>query len=297
MITFSVTQVRVAFECPRLFYLNYHFRGQTLFVPSAHIKGIGSLFHQLAEKLIDTAKHNSQFAILFVPESDKLDVEDITAQFQQLFYQFVFFPILQKEIQQNHSKLIHKYYQIWQGIIPLIRHWVTLLIKNRSFCKPDVLLKKTFTAEEIRLIHLFTLPKGNKIQLIGRLDSVIYDFPKRRYCVVEYKTYQPSDLAAQLAQVALYSYMLKETKNLSTPVNSSVHQVLPTFQEYYYPWEELENTVYQLIPHKLQQMQNWITWKQNTSSPPPPAIKSNLCDICPQQTTCQQFFEISTDNW
>ncbi|GFE68530.1 PD-(D/E)XK nuclease family protein [Chroococcus sp. FPU101] len=290
MMTFSVTQVRVAFECPRLFYVNYHFRGQTLFVPTDYSKGLGTLFYQLAEKLIYTAKHNSQFTKLFLPESEQLDVEEITLRIQQLFYKLVFFPIIKKDIQQNNSKLIHIYYQVWQGIIQLIGHWVTLLIKNRSFCQPDVLLKKTFTAEEIRLEHIFTLPNENQIKLIGRLDSLIYDFQKRRYCVVEYKTYQPSDLAAQLAQVALYSYMLKKTKSIATPVNSSVQQVLPTFQEYYYAWEDLENTVYQLIPHKLQQMQNWIKWQQNTLNPPPTAIKSHLCEICPQQATCQQFF-------
>jgi S-DNA-T family DNA segregation ATPase FtsK/SpoIIIE len=84
--------------------------------------------------------------------------------------------------------------------------------------------------------------------------------------------------------------MLKKTKNIPTPVNSSVQQVLPDFQDYYYTWEDLENTVYQRIPHKLQQMQNWIIWQQNTINPPPAAIKSHLCEICPQQTTCQQFF-------
>lgn len=84
--------------------------------------------------------------------------------------------------------------------------------------------------------------------------------------------------------------MFKETKNISTPVDSSVHQVLPTFNEYYYSWEELENTVYKLIPPKLQQMQNWLTWKQYNPDLPPAAVKSNLCQMCPQQTTCQQLF-------
>jgi S-DNA-T family DNA segregation ATPase FtsK/SpoIIIE len=294
--TFSVTQVKVAFECPRLFYLNYHFKGQTLFVPPEHPKGIGYLFHQLAEKLIHTAKHNSEFTKLFLLESEQLNLEKIAFQIQQLFYELVFFPILQKAIQKKDLELIQKYYQIWQGIIQLIRYWVILLIRNRSFCQPNVLLQKTFAAEEISLEHIFNLPNGNQVKVIGRFDSLIYDFEKRRFCLVEYKTYQPIDLAAQLAQVALYSYMFKETKNNSTPIDSSVHQVLPTFNEYYYSWEELEKTVYQLIPHKLQQMQNWLTWKQDNLNPPPAAIKSDLCNICPQQATCQQFFLLNLED-
>ena len=44
--SFSVTNVRVAIECPRLFYLTQRFGGQTMFVPS-NAAGIGTIFHQL----------------------------------------------------------------------------------------------------------------------------------------------------------------------------------------------------------------------------------------------------------
>ena len=42
----------------------------------------------------------------------------------------------------------------------------------------------------------------------GKLDSLVFDGETNRLCVVEYKTYAPTDPTAQLAQVALYSYML-----------------------------------------------------------------------------------------
>ena len=109
--------------------------------------------------------------------------------------------------------------------------------------------------------------------------------------MVEFKTYQPVDLAAQLAQVSLYSYMLSKQKK--TPIDSAVYCVLPEFKEYKYSWEQLENMVHQLIPHKLLQMQNWLSWESPNPNPPPMTTEPYLCEICPQQQKCQTFSGIN----
>ncbi|MBF2078587.1 MAG: PD-(D/E)XK nuclease family protein, partial [Synechococcales cyanobacterium T60_A2020_003] len=120
-----------------------------------------------------------------------------------------------------------------------------------------------------------------------------YDFEQHRLCVVEYKTYQPVDQSAQLAQVALYSYMLKE--HIGVPINSAVYSVLPDLRELTFTWDELKNTVHQMIPHKLLQMRQWVNWQQGQPDPPPPTSQSYLCEICPQQTKCQTFFSSADD--
>ncbi|HEY9296742.1 MAG TPA: DNA translocase FtsK, partial [Phormidium sp.] len=127
----------------------------------------------------------------------------------------------------------------------------------------------------------------------GKLDSILFNLEKNRLMVVEYKTYAPADPSAQLAQlaqVALYSYMLKEQKKV--PVDSAVYCVLPEFKEYYHSWEELENTVHSLIPHKLQQMREWLKWESPNPNPPPPTPQPHLCQICPQKEKCQAFFNV-----
>jgi S-DNA-T family DNA segregation ATPase FtsK/SpoIIIE len=125
----------------------------------------------------------------------------------------------------------------------------------------------------------------------GRFDSLIYDFEHHRLCVVEYKTYQSPDKSAQLAQVALYSYMLRE--KLGVPINSAVYSVLPNWDELTFTWDELENTVHQLIPQKLQQMRQWIDWEPPQPNPPPPTPHPHLfCDICPQRKKCQTYFDV-----
>jgi len=289
--SFSVTNVRVAFECPRLFYLHHHFDGKTLFVPEDRIKGIGTVFHKLAEDFIGIAKKEPRFKALFESPVEQLSVDAIATQMQQLFYQLAFFPYLQSAIQQdsNQAAALH---QIWQGLTRLIRHWTELLIKNRRFCRADAVISRTLVTGEFSLEHNFALPNGTQQRLIGKLDSLVFDFEQNRLCVVEYKTYEPVDPSAQLAQVSLYSYMLREKKKV--PVDSAVYCVLPEFKEYRYSWEQLENTVHQVIPHKLQQMREWLKWEPPHPNPPPPTPQLHLCDICPQQEKCQSFFAVDS---
>ena len=284
----SVTHVRLAFECPRLFYLVQRFGGKTLFLPPNRLKGIGSIFHKLAEDFIEIAKKEPQFTELFQPPIEQLKVDKLASQMQQLFYNKVFFPYLQFSIKENPTQAT-ALHQIWQGLTKLIPQWAALLVKNRQYCQANTLINKTFIANELKLEHTFTLPDNSQQQLSGKLDSLVFNFEDNRLCVVEFKTYQPIEVSAQLAQVALYSYLLWQKEKV--PVDSRVYCVLPEFKEYHYTWEQLENTVHQLTTYKLQQMRQWLSWEAPQPNPPPPTTQSHLCDICPQKEKCQTFFD------
>ncbi|WAL60390.1 DNA translocase FtsK [Thermocoleostomius sinensis] len=285
--SFSVTQVRVAFECARLFYLGHHFGGMTMFLPPGKVLGIGSAFHDLSNQFVKTARQDAQFANLFNSPVDQLKVEPIATQMQALFYDRVFFPYLQSVIQTEPSRA-PALLQLWNGLKGLIRRWATLLVSNRQVCSAEEVIEKTFLVQELSVQHQFLLPNGTQQQIRGRFDSLVYDFANHRLCVVEYKTYQSLDQSAQLAQVALYSYMLRE--RIGVPIDSAVYTALPDWKELTFTWNELETTVHHLIPHKLQQMQQWLTWQQGQPNPPPPAAQAHLCDSCPQRQKCQTFF-------
>jgi len=90
--SFSVTKVRVAFECPRLFYLGHRLGGKMMFLPPGNPPKIGTEFHQLADHFAFIAKQEPRFRALFEPEADQLNVEVIAQQLQQLFYELAFFP-------------------------------------------------------------------------------------------------------------------------------------------------------------------------------------------------------------
>jgi S-DNA-T family DNA segregation ATPase FtsK/SpoIIIE len=282
------TKVRLAFECPRLFYLNHHFNCKAIFSPKNTPGGVGNVFHKLADDFINLLLIEPRFKSLFNPSATQLNVDQITSEIQQLFYQIKFFPYLQNTIVQDGSKA-PVLLQVWQGLQGLIKKFTELLVINRRYCSAETLISNTFISGERNLEHYFDLPNGTKQLIRGEFDCLVFNFELKRLCMVEFKTYQPVDLAAQLAQVSLYSYMLSKQKK--TPIDSAVYCVLPEFKEYKYSWEQLENTVHQLIPHKLLQMQEWLSWESPNPNPPPATTEPYLCEICPQQQKCQTFFD------
>jgi S-DNA-T family DNA segregation ATPase FtsK/SpoIIIE len=289
--SFSVTKVRVAFECARLFYLSHHFGGMTLFLSGGRGSGIGSAFHDLSSQFVKTAIQEPQFTrILSVPIA-QLTPEAIAAEMQSLFYNIVFFPYLQS-ITQTEPGRAPALLQLWDGLKRLIQRWARLLVSNRQFCTAEEVISKTFLGQELNVQYQFLLPDRTSQLVRGRFDSLVYDFAHHRLCVVEYKTYQSPDPSAQLAQVALYSYMLREKIGVS--IDSAVYTVLPDWKELTFTWDELENTIHQLIPHKLQQMQQWVNWQPGQPHPPPPTSQPHLCEICLQRQKCQSFFPVPT---
>ncbi|MFN5241057.1 MAG: DNA translocase FtsK [Aphanizomenon sp.] len=286
------TKVRLAFECPRLFYLNHHFNCKAIFSPKNTPGGVGNVFHKLADDFINLFLIEPRFKSLFNPSATQLNVDQITSEIQQLFYQIKFFPYLQNAIAKDASKA-SLLLQVWQGLQGLIKKFTELLVINRRYCSAETLISNTFISGERNLEHYFDLPNGTKQLIRGEFDCLVFNFELKRLCMVEFKTYQPVDLAAQLAQVSLYSYMLSKQKK--TPIDSAVYCVLPEFKEYKYSWEQLENTVHQLIPHKLLQMQNWLSWESPNPNPPPMTTEPYLCEICPQQQKCQTFFGVEKE--
>lgn len=283
----SVTKVRVAFECPRLFYLNHKFGGKTVFLPADIFIGIGNIFHDLADKFVNLAISEPRFEDFFKPVAAQLKVEEVAAKMQKLFYELKFSPYL-LEVTKLEVNKVPALLQVWQGLQGLIKHFAELLVINRRYCTAETVIAKTFVSEENKLEHYFHLPNGTQQRVAGLFDCLVSNLELQRLCVIEFKTYQPVDPSAQLTQVALYSYMLWKKKKV--PVDSAVYCVLPEFKEYQYSWEQLENTVHQLIPHKLQQMQQWLAWEPSQPNPPPSTTQPDLCKICPQQQKCQTFF-------
>jgi DNA segregation ATPase FtsK/SpoIIIE, S-DNA-T family len=221
--SFTATQVRLAFECPRLFYLGTHYKGKTVFIPDREVSGIGKPFHHLATEFISLCRSDSRFRSILSPAAEHLQPETVAREMQQLFYQSIFFPYLQHAI-QTHPKSATALNRIWEGLKGLIYRYATLLVTNRHHCRAEEVIEQTFVDRELMLKMTMTLPDGGKQLVRGQFDCLVYNFADRRLCVVEYKTYQPADLSAQLAQVSLYSYMLARQKK--QPVNAAVYCVL-----------------------------------------------------------------------
>ncbi|NJM21260.1 MAG: cell division protein FtsK [Richelia sp. SM1_7_0] len=288
----SVTQVRVGFECPRLFYLGDKLGGKTLFIPRDTVTGIGKIFHYLADEFIKLALVEPKFQQLFKPEASQLQIETVAQEMQQLFFQVKFSSYLEKIVVKDSSKA-QPMLQVWHGLQGVIQRFAKILIVNRRYCSAESLIRNTFISQERQLEHYFDLPNGTRQQVRGEFDCLIYNWERKRLCVIEFKTYQPVDPSAQLAQVSLYSYMLQQKQQV--PVDSAVYCVLPEFKEYHYDWEQLKDTIHELIPYKLQQMQEWLSCEPPLEVPPR-TTQPYLCEICPQQQKCQSYFGDGVDS-
>jgi len=269
-------------------YLGHHEGGMTMF-RAANSKGggVGLAFHKLCDDCVDRICTDEAIAQLLTPSANQLNPATLAQQIQQQLYRTVFFPLVQTTVKDSPQKA-PALNQLWEGITGLIRRWAELLVSNRSACESVDVIRKTFLAQELSVKYEFKLPNGDRQLVRGRFDSLVYDFAKQRLCVVEYKTYQAIDPAAQLAQVALYSYMLKQ--QLQVNINSAVYSVLPDWKGVEYPWDLLEDTLHQLIPHKLMQMRGWLKWRSPNPNPPPMTAHPELCNLCPQKTKCQTYF-------
>jgi DNA segregation ATPase FtsK/SpoIIIE, S-DNA-T family len=283
----SPTKIRTAFECPRLFYLGHRHSLKTLFCPPDSPSGIGKPFHHLADRLIDGLRQDETIAALFAAESSVLDTATIAAQIQQRFYAQQFFPYVQQNPSQATGLL-----NIWQGLRGLIAQFTDRLVRNRQYYSTSQVVAATFPNHDRRLEKTFTLPNGSTQKVTGEYDCLVFDAATQRLCVVELKTYAPIDPTAQLAQVALYSDLLHQRHG--TPIDAAVYCVLPSFQAFDYAWEQLQTTFHQLIPHRLQQMQQWLAWEVGQPNPPPQTAQTDhLCPICPQQARCQTEFGVN----
>ncbi len=285
---FSINDVKVALNCPRLFYLKQRFGEDSLFLPKNYIQEIDNAFIDLANQLMNMIRQESIIQVLFAGQFEELVVEAIANQIQQLFYELIFFPYLEKIITKD-TTLATVLYQVWQVLTKLIFNISEIIVKNRRYCHESLVVRRTLMTGEIPVDYTFKIANGKSQKLTGKVNNLIFDFESRRLCVVHYQTYETVEVSSQLIVVALYSFLLKQKKK--APVDTVVYWVLPELGEYHYSWEKLENVVESLVPGKLEEMREWLRWEEFQPDPPPRTEYEYLCDICPQREKCQSFFD------
>ncbi|MDC0831735.1 DNA translocase FtsK [Geitlerinema sp. CS-897] len=87
-----------------------------------------------------------------------------------------------------------------------------------------------------------------------------------------------------------YADLLPQQKQ--QPIDAAVYCVLPQFQAYRYDWEELREMVRNFLPQRLQEMREWVRWEFDSPNSPTKTANRHLCEICPQQQSCQNDFGV-----
>jgi S-DNA-T family DNA segregation ATPase FtsK/SpoIIIE len=286
----TISDIQLAYECPRLFYLGYPQGGEKKFICDRNLEEAKNIFHELLSPSIELFKTDSRFQQLFEPAVEKLQIDSISQQLQSLLYQTTFFPYLQNKIKTAPQKAVILQ-QTWQTITQLIKCWTEILILNRRYYSPQEIFARTFIAQKNDWEHSFNLPNNQQQLIRGQFNPVIYNRNEQNLLIVEHKAEQSIDLLPQQAKIALSSYIVRA--NLGIAINSVTYLVLPDAQESNYSWTHIEDSIRQLICDRIPQFQQWLAWTQPNPNSPPATSYQNLCQICPQQTKCKSFFPSS----
>lgn len=286
----TISDIQLAYECPRLFYLGYRQGGEKRFIRDRNLEEAKNILNELLSPSIQLFKTDSRFQQLFEPAVEKLQIDTIAQQIQSLLYQTTFFPYLQNKIKTDPQKAVILQ-QTWQTITQLIKRWTEILILNRRYYSPQEIFFRTFIAQKDDWEHSFNLPNNQQQLISGQFNPIIYNRDEQSLLIIEHKAEQSIYSLAQQAKIALSSYIVRA--NLGIAINSVTYLVLPDAQKSNYSWTQIEDSIRQLICDRISQFQQWLAWMQSNPNPPPATSYQNFCQICPQQTKCQSFFPSS----
>jgi DNA segregation ATPase FtsK/SpoIIIE, S-DNA-T family len=289
----TISDIQLAYECPRLFYLGYSQGGEKKFIRDRNLEETKNIFNELLSPSIQLFKTDCRFQQLFEPAVENLQIDPIAQQIQSLLYQTAFFPYLQNKIKSAPQKAVILQ-QTWQMITQLIKRWTEILILNRRYYSPQEIFTRTFIAQKDDWKHSFNLPNNQQQLISEQFNPIIYNRDEQSLLIIEHNAEQSIDSLAQQAKISLSSYIVRA--NLGISINSVTYLVLPDAQESNYSWTQIEDSIHQLICARIPQFQQWLAWTQPNPNSPPATSYQNLCQICPQQIKCQSFFSSSKSN-
>ena len=123
--------------------------------------------------------------------------------------------------------------------------------------------------------------------LSGRIDAIIFDHRRELPLILEYKTGARKWRQADVVQVSLYRWMLKEARGVEAePV---ICYFTPQLEEMFFDEKELHEPPFAEPTAILHDMENWIEWEEG-QEPLPPPCGPDLCFKCPHQKTCAEIF-------
>ncbi|MDV3000902.1 MAG: Ribonuclease D [Chroococcopsis gigantea SAG 12.99] len=287
--TITIEDIYLAHQCGRFVYLESK-NPQNLEFVSNYEKGIVSgIFSQVADDLIKIIQQDPCCKILFEPEAQQLNNENITRELQSLLYKIYLFPYLQEAIKKDKHKatLIN---QAWISLKKLILLWTDILVSNRYYCNASDLFDKTFLSHDPNINHTFELPGGQQQPILGKLTHSLYKLDDR---TLHIPTYPLNDLeypASKEARLSLQAYLVHQSRNI--PIKGVIEWQFPEVRETLHSWQQMEGIIADIIPRLTSKIHGWFSWKHPAPYPPRPS-QEKLCQICPKTKECINVFGIT----
>jgi S-DNA-T family DNA segregation ATPase FtsK/SpoIIIE len=267
--TFSVTEVRNALRCPRIFALGRLRKAAVAFPIGSSC--LGASFHRLVDrfgKTVDVPPED--FAAL--PSGAALD--DVEAALRDWLLDLL---IDELRADVTLSTMPGEVDDLAQALRELARH---LAARLRRFEERPADALRALLRESERAIETVV---EDGVLLRGSLDA-LYAEPDGSLEVIEYKLTDEANDAIDRAQVALYRHMLKRSTGVSAkPV---VLRFMPMLRETSLSETEADDLVARTIHPLLRRMVDWAARPEGA----PATDRRDLCPACPMAVACNEVY-------
>jgi DNA segregation ATPase FtsK/SpoIIIE, S-DNA-T family len=269
MLTFSVTEVRNALRCPRIFALGRAQRREVGFPVSA--SSLGAAFHRIVGTFANTVSNPAPALAALGAAVEEQELSGVLAA--------TLLDGAAAEIERNpsYASMPAEVDELAESLRELGQY---LAHELKGIDEPPaVALARFFAAVELELGDTVDLGGGEAVLLLGRLDA-LHGRSGGTVDVVEYKLTPEADLALDRAQVALYRHLLRESREIDAePV---ILRFQPRLTVTRIPAQEADSLLRERLLPLLRDMSAWAGDGASAPGPEQP----DLCPSCPVRAVC-----------
>ncbi|HME55071.1 MAG TPA: helicase HerA-like domain-containing protein [Candidatus Lokiarchaeia archaeon] len=278
--SFSVTNIKLALQCPRIFYLNKFYKERPF--PFTGVL-LGSIVHEIIDKIVKKLRTETLVGP-FLTEDGGIDVdkfeEELKAFAYSLYYEkFKDFPTKFQSLEEIRKNTVLGWDLINRAldvIMNLIKKAFLLYPSEEAFAKVFLANERSFKMKIPEISDDFTLT--------GRLDSLWMDVSDGTIQLIDFKTGPLENIATDFSQIILYAYAIYNELHFR-PRYSLFYLSQDEIEERSGTWTDVEN----LIPGVFEVMRNMCTWAQDKNSCPKTEMIS-MCGSCHLYLKCKRYF-------
>lgn len=264
----SVTEVRNALRCPRVFTLGRHLRSAVAFPVGSSC--LGGTFHRIVDRFTQTVDVPPDYLTKLLEGSSREVVREALTRWILGF--------LLEELERDPS--YRSMPAEVDDLAEALRQFAGYLAERIGAGPPVEAIRALMRAGERTVEAL--LPEAS-VLLTGRIDA-LHARGDDRFDVVEYKLTDQENEAVDRAQVALYRELLRRAEGISArPVILRFNPGLTISEVTEDRSDELVRT--QLVP-LLSKMARWIEAPETA----PATVRRDLCAACPVATDCAEIY-------
>ncbi|MBI3272550.1 MAG: PD-(D/E)XK nuclease family protein [Planctomycetes bacterium] len=281
----SVSRIRTALRCPRLFWLAEREDRPDFFSRAGSELTLGALFHDVMSEWMAQARTDEHLAA-------SVAAADSPAALARLLHEHLYDRVLGRALAARAAPLAKQgdaVARLWTSFRSAMAFLAALLAESRGSLSADRLLPSVFVAEELPLRAPVPLASGESVEVVGRLDALVHDPASDSYSLLEYKLSDREDPDLDLVQVALYARLLELSHGVrSLPV---LLYFTPELKRQHLDRTDVEHLLEQVVQTVLERSLAWLAWAPGCAPESVPSTYDpQLCRVCPNEARCREVF-------